>query len=77
MKLFRPYLLREYGKYFKSDEVLINKVLDNCTLSSTGVLDILNDGSIGILGAFEWDNTPEGSVYWSKIYYHQAPTIRE
>lgn len=29
MKLFKPWVIKEYGKYFKSDEILINKIVIN------------------------------------------------
>lgn len=80
MKLFRPYLLREYGKYFESDEVFINKIVTNNTIANDypkHLMDVFTEGTIHISSLFYWSYTPEGRHFWLTINEHTAKIIRE
>lgn len=80
MKLFKPWLLEEYGKYFESDEVLIDKIVTNNVIANDepeNLADIFDENCVHISSLFYWSDTPEGSTFWGAIEDHTAKIIRK
>lgn len=69
MKIFKTPLVKKYGKYFESDQIFINKVLNNINYvfiyKSIFIHYFIEIPDIRC--TFKWDHTPEGHVFWDKI----------
>lgn len=79
MKLFKPWIVEKYGKYFKSDKELVTKYIANYSCQR-GKLDIVKNlviSPMDINMAFSWQKSTEGHTYWQDIYSHEAPILRK
>ena len=79
MKLFKPWIVEKYGKYFKSDKELVIKYIANysCQRGRFNIVENLVISPTNLKQAFCWAESPEGHTYWQDIHLHTAPIIRK
>lgn len=60
----RAYLNKDIVQFLTNNQAL-NKYIDNCYNQRVHKADINK-----IRGAFDWDNTQEGYVYWRTLHHN-------